>query len=124
MGRRGKRRCYPRTVIIAGQRVSDCAAPCSSYRARWRLETSRRRGACHRCDSTGSVDTRSEDDGMRNRALVLASLIMLARHEPISAHHPLSDYNLGETRTIEGTLVELQLSNPHSLLYVDVRGQS
>jgi hypothetical protein len=61
---------------------------------------------------------------MKLRAPILAGLIALLCHVPASAHHPLTDYNRDQTRTIEGTLVELQLSNPHSLLLLDVHDQS
>ena len=57
---------------------------------------------------------------MKPRALALAGCLALAWFAPLSAHHPLSDYNLDDPQTIEGTLVEVQLANPHSMLDVDV----
>ena len=57
-------------------------------------------------------------------ALVIAGSMVLLSRAPVAAHHPLTDYNLAQPRTIEGTLVEVHLSNPHSLLYVDVQDQT
>jgi Family of unknown function (DUF6152) len=50
--------------------------------------------------------------------------LTLAWPAPISAHHPLSNYNLDQTQTLNGILVGLQIANPHSLLYLDVVDQT
>jgi hypothetical protein len=50
--------------------------------------------------------------------------MLLSWRASITAHHPLTDYNLDQIRTIEGTLAVVQLSNPHSLLFLDVRDQT
>src|SRR5215471_3756150 len=61
---------------------------------------------------------------MKRQALALAAWLTLVCLAPISAHHPLSDYDLEKTQTLDGTLVEFQLANPHSLLYLDAPDQT
>ncbi len=36
------------------------------------------------------------------------------------AHHGLANFNLNIDQTIEGTIIEVALINPHSWIYVDV----
>jgi len=60
---------------------------------------------------------------MKEKAWIVAGLTLLLCRAALSAHHPLTDYNEDRPQTIDGTLVELHLSNPHSLLYLDVQDQ-
>jgi hypothetical protein len=61
---------------------------------------------------------------MKRWSLAVAGWLTLVWLTPISAHHPLSNYNLDQTQVLDGTLVELQIVNPHSLLYLDVPDQT
>src|SRR5215831_10753621 len=54
------------------------------------------------------------------RLALIAIVLILVRLAVVSAHHPLSNYNLDGIRTLEGTLVELRFMNPHSLLTLEV----
>ena len=57
-------------------------------------------------------------------AMFLVATIGLWPAGSVYAHHPLaSNYLDDRTQTIEGTLTELQLRNPHSLMSVEVRDE-
>ena len=40
---------------------------------------------------------------------------------PASAHHSHGNYDIAKWTTLEGTVKELHLVNPHSFLYVDIK---
>jgi Family of unknown function (DUF6152) len=39
------------------------------------------------------------------------------------AHHGQASYNLKESVTVTGTVTDFQLLNPHSIVYLDVKGE-
>src|SRR5687768_17201768 len=49
-----------------------------------------------------------------------AALVLLSTAIPASAHHGLANFNLNIDLTIEGTIADIALINPHSWIYVDV----
>lgn len=49
-----------------------------------------------------------------------AALALLSAALPASAHHGLANFNLNIDLTIEGTITDIALINPHSWIYVDV----
>jgi hypothetical protein len=52
----------------------------------------------------------------------LALVLMIGVGAPLSAHHSFAaHYDMQKPITVEGTLVEVKLSNPHSWFYLDVR---
>jgi hypothetical protein len=52
----------------------------------------------------------------------LASILLVAVGAPLSAHHSFAaHYDMKKPVTIQGTLVRVRLSNPHSWFYVDVK---
>ncbi|MGV3591838.1 MAG: DUF6152 family protein, partial [Gammaproteobacteria bacterium] len=51
----------------------------------------------------------------------LAALALVFTAGPASAHHGLANFNLNIDITIEGTIRDVALINPHSWIYVDVR---
>jgi len=60
---------------------------------------------------------------MTRHTLWLTAWLSIANLVSISAHHPLSNYNLDRAQTLEGTLLELRLVNPHSSLTLNVRNE-
>jgi hypothetical protein len=55
------------------------------------------------------------------RALVLAAIVILAAPS-LWGHHSISSvYDSGRRMTIDGTVAEFQLINPHPFLFVDAR---
>ncbi|HEY0961442.1 MAG TPA: DUF6152 family protein [Pseudomonadales bacterium] len=52
--------------------------------------------------------------------LRLATLALALTAAPASAHHGLANFNLNIDITIEGTIRDVALINPHSWIYVDV----
>lgn len=57
---------------------------------------------------------------VRNVALLVGGLLV-AMATTAHGHHPLAEYREGESRTLKGTLAELVLRNPHSVVYLDVQ---
>lgn len=49
-----------------------------------------------------------------------AALALIGAALPASAHHGLANFNLNIDLTIEGTITDIALINPHSWIYVDV----
>ena len=53
---------------------------------------------------------------------VLSLVLMFGVGAPLSAHHSFAaHYDQSKPITIEGSLVEVRLSNPHSWFYLDVK---
>ena len=53
---------------------------------------------------------------------VLSLVLMLSVGAPLSAHHSFAaHYDQSKPITVEGSLVEVRLSNPHSWFYLDVK---
>src|SRR5688572_32613332 len=50
----------------------------------------------------------------------IASLPLLLCTTMSSAHHGLANFNLNVDLTVEGTIADVALINPHSWIYVDV----
>lgn len=48
------------------------------------------------------------------------ALALLLAVSPVSAHHGIANFNLNIDLTIEGTIADIALINPHSWIYVDV----
>jgi hypothetical protein len=61
---------------------------------------------------------------MRNRFVVMfASLGLLFAVVPVSAHHAFAaSYDSDKPIEIEGTVTKVMLINPHSFIFVDVKG--
>jgi len=52
----------------------------------------------------------------------LAFVLLFAVGAPLSAHHSFAaHYNMKSSITVQGTLVEVRLANPHSWFYLDVK---
>lgn len=60
------------------------------------------------------------------RTLSLGCLLVLsALTLPVSAHHSFAAaYNMQESITIEGRIVNVRLTNPHSFFFLDVEGEN
>ena len=53
---------------------------------------------------------------------VLSLVLIFGVGAPLSAHHSFAaHYDMSKPITIEGSLVEVRLSNPHSWFYLDVK---
>ena len=60
---------------------------------------------------------------MNIRTTLLAGLVLAgfsAAVLPVSAHHSFSVFNTSETKTITGTVKEIEWTNPHIWLWVNV----
>jgi uncharacterized protein DUF6152 len=57
---------------------------------------------------------------MRRSLIVLACLLLWSW--PSFAHHALSEYEATRVTTIEGTLSEIRIKNPHSTLMIQTSG--
>jgi hypothetical protein len=58
------------------------------------------------------------------RSMVAAVLIALVLAAPLAAHHSFSaTYNTDKTVSIEGTVTQFLLRNPHSFLHVTVKNK-
>src|SRR5450759_1433701 len=54
--------------------------------------------------------------------LVLAGAAMLLAAVPASAHHSFAaEYDADKPVTLDGTITQIELVNPHTLLYVDAK---
>jgi len=60
---------------------------------------------------------------MRNRFLGLAALsvAVLTISAGAPAHHGTASYDTSKTVTVKGTVTEFQFSNPHVLVFMDVK---
>lgn len=59
----------------------------------------------------------------KNAKLILA-LFPLGIGAPVSAHHSFAAaYDMSDAITIEGTIVQVRLTNPHSWFFLDVKGE-
>jgi hypothetical protein len=61
---------------------------------------------------------------MNPRILAFTAALTMVSFMPVRAHHPLSNYDLDHVRTLDGTLLELRLANPHSFLTLTVRDEA
>ena len=59
---------------------------------------------------------------MKRALLLFVASAALLWSVPLSGHHPLSEYDETRVTTIDGTLSEIRIKNPHSLLTIQVRG--
>jgi hypothetical protein len=57
------------------------------------------------------------------KALGLAALVALALATPIAAHHSHGNYDLSKWTTMEGTVKQVILVVPHSIVYLDANDQ-
>ena len=59
----------------------------------------------------------------RNTWVALAAaLTSFAAVSSVSAHHSFAAvYNMDQSITVKGTIVEVRLTNPHSWFYLDVK---
>lgn len=58
---------------------------------------------------------------MKLRALGVAALSALAVAIPAAAHHSHGNYDLSQWTTMEGTVRQVVLVTPHSIVYLDVK---
>jgi Family of unknown function (DUF6152) len=56
-----------------------------------------------------------------HRHYCLSALCLLLATTPAAAHHGLANFNLNIDLSIEGTIADIALINPHSWIYVDVK---
>jgi hypothetical protein len=57
--------------------------------------------------------------------LVTMSLVLAMAAAPAWAHHSFSAiYDLKQSVTVKGTIVQVRLTNPHSWFYIDVKNQA
>jgi Family of unknown function (DUF6152) len=60
---------------------------------------------------------------MNTRTTLLAGLVIAGLSTavlPVAAHHSFSVFNTSETRTVTGTVKEIEWTNPHIWIWVDV----
>jgi hypothetical protein len=60
---------------------------------------------------------------MRTRLRVVAALSMLGAAAPVLAHHSHASYDISQWILLEGTVKQVVLIAPHSLVYLDVKDE-
>jgi hypothetical protein len=60
---------------------------------------------------------------MSPRFHVVAALSVAVLAVPVSAHHSHASYDVSKWVTLEGTVKQVVLISPHSLLYLDVKDE-
>jgi hypothetical protein len=60
---------------------------------------------------------------MSPRFHVVAALSVAVMAVPVSAHHSHASYDVSKWVTLEGTVKQVVLISPHSLLYLDVKDE-
>jgi hypothetical protein len=61
----------------------------------------------------------------RNAGLLFALLLgLLIAPQTVSAHHGLAAYDMSKAVTIKGSVTEFLFANPHSAIYLDVKGDN
>jgi Family of unknown function (DUF6152) len=62
---------------------------------------------------------------MKNKTLtvagVMVALLMISISIPLFAHHGTASYDTSKTVTVKGTVTDFQFTNPHVLVFLDVR---
>jgi len=61
---------------------------------------------------------------MKKRIVFAFSLCVLVCGTSIWAHHSQAAFDLGKQVTIEGTVTQVNWANPHSLFFVEVKGEN
>lgn len=56
----------------------------------------------------------------RNSLVPIAAMMLVLSASPF-AHHGMRDYRDDRIETVEGTLVNFDVANPHSIIYLDSR---
>jgi hypothetical protein len=64
----------------------------------------------------------TDRNGRIGRRLALALVCLLLWSLPSFGHHALSEYDAARVTTIEGTLGEIRIKNPHSTLMIQASG--
>jgi hypothetical protein len=59
---------------------------------------------------------------MKRFLLFIIATVLLLVSVPVSGHHALSEYDDSRVVTIDGTLSEIRIKNPHSELTLDAQG--
>jgi hypothetical protein len=58
----------------------------------------------------------------RARYVLLASILVCGAGTPLLAHHSFAAaYDMTRTVTVQGTIVQVRLTNPHSWFFLDVK---
>ena len=53
----------------------------------------------------------------------IGSRVVLVSAGSLAAHHSLSQFDTTTAVTVKGTIVRFELVNPHSILFVDQKGE-
>jgi uncharacterized protein DUF6152 len=61
---------------------------------------------------------------MKGRLLLIAACALWLMSTGVAAHHALSEYDDARVTTLEGTLSEIRIKNPHSQLTIETSGAS
>ena len=61
---------------------------------------------------------------MKDRLAVFLTVAMLMVAGRAFAHHGAANYDMKQSVTVKGTVTEFQFKNPHTLIYIDVKGES
>ena len=61
---------------------------------------------------------------MKKRIAIAFSVCVLACGTSIWAHHSQASFDLSKQVTIEGVITQVNWANPHSLFFVEVKGES
>ena len=59
---------------------------------------------------------------MKNTKLRFAVLLILCSTGSLLAHHSLANYDTTKAVHVKGTIVQVNLINPHSIIYMEERG--
>jgi uncharacterized protein DUF6152 len=59
---------------------------------------------------------------MKRAFFLLIASVSLLSSVPVSGHHALSEYDDARVVTIDGTLSEIRIKNPHSQLTIEAEG--
>ena len=57
---------------------------------------------------------------MKHVLVVGIGVMLLIMAAPVAAHHSFAMFDQTKTRTLEGTVVEFALTNPHASIQIDV----
>jgi hypothetical protein len=69
------------------------------------------------------LDRRAERVTMNFKAFGIASICAACLAVPVVAHHSHGNYDLSKWTVMEGTVKQVILIVPHSIVYLDVKGE-
>ena len=61
---------------------------------------------------------------MKRTVVILLTVGLMAVSGSVFAHHGAANYDMRKSVTVKGTVTDFVFKNPHTLIYIDVKGET